>query len=87
MIVSWLLGVEGHVSLFFVIQGLICGLLRAKQTLHFKVPLCCEKCESRVKEQLLDVDGKLRILLSMPKFLIQACLYCYDISNYEKHLK
>jgi copper chaperone CopZ len=22
------------------------------------VPLCCEKCENRVKEQLLDLDGK-----------------------------
>ncbi|KAG0600491.1 hypothetical protein M758_11G038500 [Ceratodon purpureus] len=31
------------------------------QTVHFMVPLCCEKCESRVKEQLLDLDDVQRV--------------------------
>jgi len=29
-----------------------------EQTVHFMVPLCCGKCEDRVKEKLLDLDGK-----------------------------
>lgn len=31
------------------------------QTVHFMVPLCCGKCEDRVKEQLLDQDDVLRV--------------------------
>jgi copper chaperone CopZ len=31
------------------------------QTLHFMVPLCCEKCEDKVKNQLLDLDDVQRV--------------------------
>jgi len=31
------------------------------QTLHFMVPLCCQKCEDKVKDQLLDLDDVQRV--------------------------
>jgi hypothetical protein len=31
--------------------------------LELRVPLCCERCEERVKESLLDMDGKLLIIM------------------------
>ncbi|XP_024358899.1 uncharacterized protein [Physcomitrium patens] len=31
------------------------------QTLHFMMPLCCCKCEDRVREQLLDLDDVQRV--------------------------
>ncbi len=30
----------------------------AMQSLELKVPLCCQRCEERVKESLLDMDGE-----------------------------
>jgi hypothetical protein len=31
--------------------------------LELRVPLCCERCEERIKESLLEMDGKLLIIM------------------------
>lgn len=31
--------------------------------LELRVPLCCERCDERVKEALMDMDGKLLIIM------------------------